>query len=66
MPLRGRDRVKLLKAGFKIFRREDVRMVIKICNEKNEWCFFKKCTSKKELKEQMDQILEMSLCIEDI
>jgi len=66
MPLRGRDRMKLLGAGFKIFRREDSRLVIKICNERNEWTFFKKCTTKKELKDEMDKLLNLSLCIEDI
>ncbi len=66
MPLRGNDRSKLLKSGFQIFRREEQRLLIKICNERNEWKFFKKCSTKKELKEEMDRLLEMQLCIEDV
>ena len=66
MPLRGQDRAKLLRAGFQVFRREETRLIIKTCNERNEWCYFKKCTSKKELKEEMDRLLNMQLCIEDV
>ena len=62
---RGQDRAKLLQAGFKIFRREESRLIIKICNDRNEWAYFKKCSSKKELKDEMDKLLNMQLCIED-
>lgn len=65
MPLWGRDRAKLLRAGFKVFRRDESKMLIKICNEHNEWSFFKKCSTKKELNEEMNRLLEMQLCIED-
>ena len=65
MPLGGRDRAKLLQAGFKIFRREEARMLIKICNERNEWSFFRKFTTKKELNEEMTRLLELQTCIED-
>ncbi len=66
MALRGRDRTKLLTAGFQIFRREESRLLIKICNERNEWSFYKKCSTKKELKEEMDKLMDMQFCIEDI
>lgn len=65
MALGGRDRAKILKAGFQVFRREESRLVIKICNERNEWTFFKKCSNKKQLKDEMDRLLDMQLCIED-
>jgi hypothetical protein len=66
MPLRSQDRLKIQNAGFKIFRREESTLKIKVCNDNCEWSVFKTCNTKKELKEQMDQLLKMELCIEDV
>lgn len=66
MALRSQDRIKLQAAGFKIFRREENRLKIKICNDNCEWSTFKKCSTKQELKESMIELLSMNLCIEDV
>jgi hypothetical protein len=66
MSLRSQDRLKLQDAGFKIFRREESTLRIKVCNDRCEWSVFKTCTTKKELKKQMDQLLKMELYIEDV
>ncbi|GAB4221140.1 MAG: hypothetical protein Kow00102_14190 [Spirochaetota bacterium] len=65
MPLTQKDRKKLLNAGFQILRREENRLLIKICNNNNNWEVLKKCSSKKELNEVMNQLIEMHMCIED-
>jgi hypothetical protein len=65
MSLRSQDRLKLQDAGFKIFRREESTLRIKVCNDRCEWSVFKTCTTKKEL-EQNGSLLKMELYIEDV